>query len=161
MTFSCWSAIKQLTHSPWFTWSTFVTNRRPPYLPPFPVIWFLVAYQVGRLGWTTITSDAWWLTIRSLDVRRGHWPVSSPLIIIIIVYRSFPCYAQVRRFPPIKLFQLVLSNANFFQYIYHKECCDNNSRHYVSTQQGGGAIVGNATQVTIKNTWDQIRTCVG
>ena len=34
------------------------------------------------------------------------------IIIIIIVYRAFPCHAQVGRFPPIKLFQFVLSNVH-------------------------------------------------
>ena len=42
----------------------------------FHVVWFLIAYRDGGRGRTTLTCDAWRLTVKVPDVQRGYWPIA-------------------------------------------------------------------------------------
>ena len=46
------------------------------YLSLFAAVWFSAAYHVERHGWITITSHAWWLTVRIPVILQEHWPVA-------------------------------------------------------------------------------------
>ena len=41
------------------------------------VVWSSAAYHDDKHGWTMITWNAWRLTVKAPDVRRGHWPVAT------------------------------------------------------------------------------------
>ena len=56
------------------------------YHPLFLVVWSSAAYHDYRHGQTMIACDAWRLTVKASDVRRGYWPVarSGPICFTVL-----------------------------------------------------------------------------